>query len=60
LRGENPIANEHIKNNKGVRKLLKERGITPEHLPPAEDIKKLRRGVTTHEKRLAGESPRFG
>ncbi len=32
LVGETAITREHIKNNAGVRKLLKERGIIPENL----------------------------
>ncbi|MDD5054914.1 MAG: DNA damage-inducible protein D [Candidatus Peribacteraceae bacterium] len=59
LRGETPISQEHIKNNQGVRKLLKERNIVPELLPAAEDTKKLKRRATKHEKKLAGDSPRF-
>jgi DNA-damage-inducible protein D len=43
LYGEEVIGGEHVKNNKGVRKLLSERGIKPEELPPEEDIKKLER-----------------
>ncbi len=41
LRGVNPIANEHKDTNQGVRSLLKKSGITPEEMPPAEDIKKV-------------------
>jgi DNA-damage-inducible protein D len=59
MRGEAPITNEHVKNNQGVRKLLKQRGIEPEKLPPAEDIKKLRRNVDTNEKKLADDAPHF-
>ncbi|MEI8230222.1 MAG: DNA damage-inducible protein D [Candidatus Peregrinibacteria bacterium] len=59
LQGEKSITTEHIKNNQGVRKLLKDRNIVPESLPPAEDIKKLKRSVTKNEQQLAGESPRF-
>jgi DNA-damage-inducible protein D len=53
---ERSISAEHIKNNKGVRKLLLERGIKPEELPPEEDIKKLERRVKSEEKRL-GKKP---
>lgn len=56
LRGENSITIEHIQNNVSVRKMLKERGIEPEKLPPAEDIKKLERRVKSDEKKLAKES----
>jgi len=44
------ISWEHIRNNKGVRKLLLERGIKPEDLPPDEDVKKLERRVHTEDK----------
>ncbi len=37
LKGEEQIAQEHVKSNKGVRKVLLERGIQPEKLPPEED-----------------------
>ena len=46
------ITTEHIRNNKGVRGLLKERGIKPEELPAEEDIKKLERRVTSESKKL--------
>ncbi len=48
----NRIAWEHIRNNKAVRKLLLERGIRPEDLPPAEDIKKLERRVKSEDKKF--------
>jgi len=44
------IAWEHIINNKSVRKLLLERGIKPEELPPEEDIKKLERRVKSEDR----------
>ncbi len=53
---EKAISTEHIKNNNGVRKLLLERGIKPEKLPPEEDIKKLERRVKNEEKKL-GKRP---
>lgn len=56
LQGENPITQEHIQNNKSVRQMLGQRGIKPEELPPAEDIKKLERRVKSAEKKLAAES----
>lgn len=52
LQGENSITNEHIQNNKSVRKILGERGIQPEKLPPSEDMKKLERKVKKSEKLL--------
>ena len=39
----NEIENEHIDNNKSVRKILEERGVKPELLPPDEDVKKIQR-----------------
>ncbi|GAA4963035.1 DNA damage-inducible protein D [Algibacter aquimarinus] len=50
------ITTEHIRNNRGVRGLLKERGIKPEELPAEEDIKKLERRVTSESKKL-GKNP---
>ncbi len=44
------IAWEHIRNNKGVRELLLQRGIKPEELPPEEDVKKLERQVKKEDK----------
>lgn len=52
LYGETNISNEHIDNNKSVRKMLLERGIQPENLPPDEDIKKLERKVKSEEKKI--------
>ncbi|MCL2245984.1 MAG: DNA damage-inducible protein D [Lentimicrobiaceae bacterium] len=52
LQGEKPITSEHIENNKAVRKILLERGVKPETLPPAEDIKKLQRKLNADEKKL--------
>lgn len=42
LHGEKPITDEHIQNNSSVREMLVQRGIEPEDLPPAEDLKKIR------------------
>lgn len=53
LSGELPITAEHVQNNTSVRGMLTQRGIRPENLPPAEDIKKLERRVKTEEKKLA-------
>ena len=52
LHTEAQIAREHIKNNRDVRKLLQKRRIMPEDLPPAEDIKKIERRLSTEEKEL--------
>ena len=52
LFGEQPIASEHVQNNQTVREMLGQRGIQPEELPPAEDIKKLERRVANDEKSI--------
>jgi DNA-damage-inducible protein D len=52
LRSEGSIAVEHLKNNKDVRDLLMQRGIQPEALPAAEDIKKIERRVASEAKKL--------
>jgi DNA-damage-inducible protein D len=41
-----------VKNNEAVRKMLKERGIEPEKLPPEEDVQKLKRRVESEDKKL--------
>ncbi|MCF6283952.1 MAG: DNA damage-inducible protein D [Candidatus Hydrogenedentes bacterium] len=43
LRTEGAISNEHISNNRAVRNTLLHRGIRPEQLPAAEDLKKVER-----------------
>ena len=50
LKGIKPIGTEHIDNNSAVRKMLLERGIVPEQLPPAEDIKKVERKLVSEKK----------
>ena len=52
LYGEAPITAEHVDNNTSVRKMLGERGILPEELPPAEDTKKIERRIKNDEKKL--------
>lgn len=52
LKSEQQISKEHIDNNLAVRKMLKERGVMPEQLPAAEDIKKVQRKLTTDEKKI--------
>ncbi|MDR0872144.1 MAG: DNA damage-inducible protein D [Prevotellaceae bacterium] len=59
LQGETPITQEHVQNNKTVREMLGKRGIKPENLPPAEDIKKLERRVTSEEKKIEQTSPKL-
>ena len=56
LSGEQSIEKEHVDNNLAVRKMLIERGIVPENLPPAEDVKKVERRLKSDEKKaLKGE-----
>lgn len=55
LQGEVHITREHIQNNSSVRDMLGKRGIKPEELPAAEDIKKLERRVKSEEKKLANK-----
>ncbi len=48
---EAQISREHITNNKSVRNTLLSRGITPEKLPPEEDVKKIERKLKSEEKK---------
>ena len=51
--GEESITDEHVDNNLSVRNMLNKRGIKPENLKPAEDLKKLERRVKTESKKIA-------
>jgi DNA-damage-inducible protein D len=51
LASEKAISREHITNNETVRKALLERGIRPESLPAAEDVKKVERRLATEDKK---------
>ena len=44
------IEKEHIDNNTAVRDMLVSRGIYPEQLPPAEDVKKVERRLAKGDK----------
>ena len=52
LHGETSISKEHVDNNLAVRKMLLERGIVPEDLPSAEDIKKVERRLVSEQKKV--------
>ena len=52
LQGEKAITNEHVINNKTIRRSLTDRKIFSENLPPAEDVKKLQRRVNKERKSL--------
>ncbi|WP_308874670.1 DNA damage-inducible protein D [Thiothrix subterranea] len=54
MKTESAISSEHITNNQAVRKTLLERGIRPENLPPAEDVKKVERRLASEEKKCYG------
>jgi DNA-damage-inducible protein D len=61
LYGEADITAEHVQNNRSVRGMLNQRGIKPENLPPAEDIKKVERKVAKDERlmqKLAQKLPK--
>lgn len=49
LQSEQAISEEHVTNNRSVRKTLLSRGIVPERLPKEEDIKKVERKRKTEE-----------
>ena len=51
MQSEPQISSEHITNNQAVRKTLLSRGIRPEALPPAEDVKKVERRLSSDEKK---------
>ncbi len=51
LMSEQAISEEHITNNRSVRKTLLSRGIVPEKLSAEEDIKKVERKLRSEEKK---------
>jgi DNA-damage-inducible protein D len=51
MQSEQQISTEHVTNNEAVRQTLLDRGIRPENLPAAEDVKKIERRLTTAEKK---------
>jgi len=59
MRTETRITGEHVKNNEGVRRVLVDRGIVPERLPPAEDVKKVERRLETEQKKLPKQVKRL-
>lgn len=52
LKGENFISKEHVDNNLAVRKMLIERGVKPELLPSADDVKKVQNKLRKEEKSI--------
>ena len=59
LKGQSPIEKEHIDNSHAVREMLTKRGIIPENLPPAEDVKKLQRKLETEGKKMLKGKKRY-
>jgi DNA-damage-inducible protein D len=55
LKGDVQITKEHVENNLAVREILHKRGVKPEHLPPAEDIKKVQRRLDSEDKNILKE-----
>ncbi|MHB1185190.1 MAG: DNA damage-inducible protein D [Desulfobulbia bacterium] len=51
MTSEGAISSEHITNNQAVRNTLLERGIRPEHLPAAEDVKKVERRIVSEDRK---------
>lgn len=45
---------------KGIRQMLGKRGIKPEELPVAEDIRKIERRNRTQDKKIVEKSGNFG
>ena len=52
----NSITEEHVDNNLSVRKMLNKRGIKPENLKPAEDLKKVERKIKAESKKIASDN----
>jgi DNA-damage-inducible protein D len=52
LSGIPTIEKEHVDNNLAVRKIMIERGLKPECLPPAEDVKKIERRLKTEKAKV--------
>ncbi len=51
MQSERHISQEHVTNNEAVRQTLLSRGIRPESLPPAEDVKKVERRLASADKK---------
>jgi DNA-damage-inducible protein D len=51
LHGVPAITREHEDNNSEVRKMLAKRGVSPENLPPAEDMNKVERRLESEKKK---------
>ena len=49
----------HLTVNLSIKQMLGQRGIKPENLPPAEDIKKVERRVASNEKKIEKTSSKL-
>lgn len=58
LHGEVSISKEHVDNNLAVRDILRQRGVRPESLPPAEDASKVRRKIESETKKILKDGER--
>lgn len=56
LKGLESISDEHIENNKAVRRMMLERGVKPEALPPSEDVRKVKRKLDSDIKQIEKEA----
>lgn len=59
MKTERAIAQEHVTNNSAVRNTLINRGIRPESLSPAEDIKKVERRLASDERKSLAKPERL-
>jgi DNA-damage-inducible protein D len=48
---EPAISREHVTNNDAVPKTLLDRGVRPESLPAAEDVKRVERRLASEDKK---------
>ena len=58
LRTEAAISQDHVDNSRELRAALGRRGIKPEELPPAEDVKKVERRLQSEQKKLPRKAGR--
>lgn len=59
LHGTLCIEKEHVENNKAVRKILDQRGVKPELLPPDEDVKKVQRRLDGDIKNIGKQTKKL-
>ncbi|MFH1303937.1 MAG: DNA damage-inducible protein D [Planctomycetota bacterium] len=60
LTTETAISKEHVTYNKAVRTTLLQRGIRPESLPAAEDLKKVERRLASEDKKMSKKPDTLG